>query len=58
MTLQNAPRRGRAHGGGACASVVGVHVDNTPCVVRFIARPNEEVGKVFLADLLYGYTDK
>jgi len=58
MTLSNAPRRGRTHGGGACASVIGIHVDKTPWMIRFIARPNEEVGKVFFHDLMYSYTDK
>ena len=57
MTLSNAPRRGRTHGGGACASVIGIHIDETPYMVRFIARPNEEVGRVFLADFLYSYTN-
>ena len=57
MTLSNAPRRGRTHGGGACASVIGNHIDRTRCAIRFIARPNEEVGKVFLGELLFSYTD-
>jgi len=57
MTLSNAPRRGQTHGGGACASVIGNHIDTTRCAIRFIARPDEEVGKVFLGELLFTYTD-
>jgi hypothetical protein len=57
MTLQNAPRRGRTHGGGACASVIGNHFDKTRCAIRFIARRDEEVGKVFLGELLLSCTD-
>ncbi len=56
MTLQNAPRRGDTHGGGARASVIGIHVDNTPCMIRFIARKDEEVGQVYFRDLLYSYS--
>jgi len=58
MTLSNAPRRGNTHGGGACASVTGVHADNTGFMIRFIARKDEEVGKVFFDDLLFSYTDE
>jgi len=58
MTLSNAPRRGNTHGGGARASVIGIHADNTPCMIRFIARKDEEVGRVFFGDLLYSFTDK
>ncbi len=58
MTLSNAPRRGLTHGGGACASVIGIHIDRTPCAIRFISRENEEVGRVFFDDLLFCYNDK
>jgi len=57
MTLSNAPRRGLTHGGGACASVIGNHFDKTRCAIRFISRRDEEVGKVFLGELLFSYTD-
>jgi len=57
MTLQNAPRRGQTHGGGTVASVIGNHIEKTRCAIRFISRPDEEVGKVFLGELLFIYTD-
>jgi hypothetical protein len=57
MTLQNAPRRGNTHGGGACASVIANHFDKTRCGIRFISRRDEEVGRVFLGDLLFSYTE-
>ena len=56
ITLSNAPRRETGHGGGTWASVVGNHFDNVPRAIRFISRPNEEVGKVFLGEMLYSAT--
>jgi hypothetical protein len=37
--------------------VIGNHFDKTRCAIRFISRRNEEVGKVFLGELLFSYTD-
>jgi len=57
ITLGNAPPRGRTHGGPTWATVVGNHFDKTPCPIRGVARRGV-VGKWFLGELLYSYTDK
>jgi len=51
ITLCNASPRG-SRGGEIWASVIGNHFDKVPAPIRFISRPPEVHGKVFLHDLL------
>ena len=56
VTLGNKPVQG-SRGGGISATVLNNHYDNVPYAIRFIARRGV-VGKVFLGELLYGFTDE
>ena len=55
LTLGNSSVQG-SRGGGIVASVIGNHFDNVPAALRFITRPADIDGEIFVDDLMVSYT--